>query len=72
MTYNVHDMLRNVVAYYLKNRKYFFGYDLKLLSFLKTQHKIYKESTHFQKFKNDKQKNMSCSGTTINILNINM
>jgi hypothetical protein len=50
MTYNVHDMLRKVVAYYLKNRKQNFGYDLKLLSFLKTQHKIYKESTHFQKF----------------------
>jgi hypothetical protein len=68
-------MLRKVVAYYLKNRKQNFGYDLKLLSFLKTQHKIYKESTHFQKFIFIQKwflKNMSCTGTTISILNINM
>jgi hypothetical protein len=43
MVYNVHDMLRKIVAYYKKKnliffKKSIFGYDLKLLSFLKTKH----------------------------------
>jgi hypothetical protein len=45
-----------------KTKKYtksIFGYDLKLLPFLKTKHWIYKELAHFQKFifiQNYKQK----------------
>jgi hypothetical protein len=42
MGYNVHDVLKKFVAYYTrKHKKKFksiFGYDLKLLSFLKTKH----------------------------------
>jgi hypothetical protein len=40
MEYNVHDVLRKVVAYYTKKSKSKskFGYDLKLLSFLKMKH----------------------------------
>jgi hypothetical protein len=41
MGYNVHDASRNVVAYYTKKTLKFkfliFGYDLKLLSFLRTK-----------------------------------
>jgi hypothetical protein len=43
---------------------------LKLLSFLKMKHWIYKELAHFQKFtlfQNCKQKNMSCTWTIISI-----
>jgi hypothetical protein len=54
MGYNVHDVLRIVVFYYTKKHKKFkksiFNYDLKLLSFQKMKHIIYKESTHFQNF----------------------
>jgi hypothetical protein len=62
MAYNVHDVLRRVVIYYTRKKKFkksIFGYDLKLLSFLKMKHKIYKELTHFQNFifiQNYKQK----------------
>jgi hypothetical protein len=42
MGYNVHDVLKKVVAYYIRKHtqilKSNFGYDLKLLSFLKTKH----------------------------------
>jgi hypothetical protein len=42
MEYNVHDVLRKFVAYYTKKSKSKskskFGYDLKLLSFLKMKH----------------------------------
>jgi len=41
MGYNVYDVLRKFITYYTKkhqNVEIFFGYDLKLLSFLKTQH----------------------------------
>jgi hypothetical protein len=41
MGYNLHDVLRKVVAYYkIKHNiiKKKFGYDLKLLSFEKTKH----------------------------------
>ncbi len=41
MGYNVHDVLKTIVAYYIrniKNLKSIFGDDLKLLSFLKTKH----------------------------------
>jgi hypothetical protein len=34
----------------LKKLKSIIGYDLKLLSFLKMKHGIYKELTHFQNF----------------------
>jgi hypothetical protein len=43
---------------------------LELLSFLKTQYKIYKEYAHFQEFmliQKDKQKDMSCIGIIISI-----
>jgi hypothetical protein len=46
------------------------GYDLELLSFLKTQYKIYKEYAHFQKFifiQKDKQKDMSSIRIIISI-----
>jgi hypothetical protein len=38
---------KNLLTTFLKS---IFGYDLKLLSFLKTKHSIYKELAHFQKF----------------------
>jgi hypothetical protein len=43
MGYNVHDVLIKIVAYYKEKHKnlkndFFFGYDLKLLSFLNTKH----------------------------------
>jgi len=66
MGYNVHEVLRKILVYLykktFKNFKSIFGYDLKLLSFFKMKHKIYKELTHFQKFifiQKYKQKNMS-------------
>jgi hypothetical protein len=66
MGYNVHEVLRKILVYLYKKTflkfKSIFGYDLKLLSFLKMKHKIYKELTHFQKFifiQKYKQKNMS-------------
>jgi hypothetical protein len=47
-------VLRKVVIYYIKKhenvKKIKIGFDLKLLSFLKTKQKIYKELRHFQKF----------------------
>ncbi len=66
MGYTVQDVLKIFIVYYTrKHKKKFksiFGYDLKLLSFLKLKHKIYKESTHFSKFifiHNYKPKNKS-------------
>jgi len=54
MGYNVHDVLKKFVAYYTRKHKKkiksIFGYDLKLLSFLKIKHQIYKKSPHFQIF----------------------
>jgi len=38
-----------MIQFFLKIKS-IFGYDLKLLSFLKMKHVIYKESTHLQKF----------------------
>jgi hypothetical protein len=52
--YNVHDVLRRVIFYCIWKHNNFkqstFGYDLKLLSFLKMKHKTYKESIYFQIF----------------------
>ncbi len=54
MGYNVLDVLRRIVYYYIKKhkklKKSIFGYDLKLLSLKKMKHKIYKELTQFQIF----------------------
>ncbi len=48
-------MLRKVVAYYKRKHKkiknQYSGYDLKLPSFKKTKHWIYKELAQFQKFR---------------------
>jgi hypothetical protein len=69
MGYNVHDLLKNFVAYYTRKHN-FFGYDMKLLSFKKMKHWIYKESTHFQKFIFIQIlffKNVSCIWTIISI-----
>jgi hypothetical protein len=53
MGYNVHDVVKKscilLCKKTLKKVKSIFGYDLKLLSFLKMKHKIYKELTHFSK-----------------------
>jgi hypothetical protein len=60
--YNIHHVLRKFVAYYTINK---YDYDLKLLSFKKTQHIIYKEFVHIQKFifvQNDKQKKFHVLG----------
>jgi hypothetical protein len=40
MSFNVHDVLRKVIVYYTKKKMFIkqIGYDLKLLSFLKTKH----------------------------------
>jgi hypothetical protein len=64
MGYNVHDVLKVVVYHtrkYLKFKNIFLDKDLKLLSFLKMKHWIYKEPIHF-KFsylcKRYKQKNV--------------
>jgi hypothetical protein len=47
-------VLDKVVVYYTRKHKnvekFKNGYDLKLLSFLKTKHLIYKELGYFQKF----------------------
>ncbi len=53
MRYSVHDILRRIVVFYtrkhkIKKKKSIFGYDLKLLSFLKMKHRIYKEFIYFQ------------------------
>jgi len=53
MGYNVHDVLRRVVFYYTKQHKKFknnYDYDLKLLSFLKMRHTIYKGINTFSRF----------------------
>ncbi len=70
-------MLRKVVIYHTREHKnvlnFFYkkiGYNLKLLSFLKTNHWIYKKSRHFHisiLFKNDEEKNMPCNWTIISI-----
>jgi hypothetical protein len=60
MGYNVHDVLKRVLFYYIKKPYFFsksiFGYDLSFLSFKKMKHKISKELICFQIFK---EKNMS-------------
>jgi len=40
MSLNVHDVLRKVIVYYTRKQMFIkqIGYDLKLLSFLKTKH----------------------------------
>ncbi len=54
MGYNVRDVLRRIVVYYRRKhrnlKKSIFGYNLKLLSFKKMKHIIYKELTQFQIF----------------------
>jgi len=69
MGYNVYDVLRKVITYYPRKHKKIkkhFGYDLKLLSFLKT-HVKFSRNLHIFKnsylFKNNFKK--SCIGATI-------
>jgi hypothetical protein len=74
MGYNVHDVLRSVVIYYIKKLKWY----KMILSLLFEIIIIFKDMTHnlegiykFQKFiftqKRFKKKNMLCIGTIINI-----
>ncbi len=69
MGYNLHDVLRKVVAYYKRqheNIQIDFLVMIWICHYLKKKkHWIYKESTHFQKFifiQNDKQKKFHVLG----------
>ncbi len=72
MRYNLHDLLRKVVAYYKRKHK---NVKNDFLIIVGNFYYFYKQNTKFTRnwdtfktsLKNDKQKNMPCIGTTISI-----